>query len=473
MNYTQSQKQQLHSGLVPDQLQLMSLLQVSAAQLLQKIKEEAETNILLNPPQHDPQTVSSSQTEADQQPDISPYSDEPTEDADTAVPKLPAQTHRGLAADPAAEQPIQDLLIRQLYTHQLSATQQLAAEFIIHSLNEKGLLDRNVHTLQQDFSLRNEEEVDIDDFEVALQAVRSLDPVGIGQNSVQDCLIEQLQRKGYTPDSLVVRILSENYPLFLRKHYTQLQRAYQATNDTLQAAIEQICKLKPYPFTMENVSVQEKHHSIIPDFIVHERNDQLHVELCQEQHFEPQMNRYYLQMLRKYEQKRSPADTQTYSYLKEKAQQAEGFIQNLRKRRDLLLRSAQLIVSHQANFVRSNQDTDLRTLSLQQIADQTGVDISTMSRIVNQKYIQTPNGTFLLRHFFLRQAQNKQGQILPVNQIKQRIHEIIANEPENQPFSDEQIGQQLASDGTRISRRTVAKYRKQLNIARADQRKAR
>ena len=324
-------------------------------------------------------------------------------------------------------------------------------EFLIWNIRDDGYLDASVslETVARNF------EVDVETVEKVLKKIQHLDPTGVGSRDLRECLMVQLEEKGQT-DSLAYIILRDHFEDFKNKRFQKILTELQIDRDTLQEAIDQIVKLNPKPG--EGV-FDARTNYIVPDFIVEKVGDEFIVSLNDWNIPPLRISNTYKKMLLN----KSNIDKETKQYIRKKVESARWFINSIYQRKITMLKVMEAIVQKQREFFEKGPEY-IKPLIMREIADMIGMDISTVSRVANGKYVQTDFGVFELKYFFNERIENEDGEEISTRRIKNRIKEIIEQEDHHKPLSDEKISAMLKKEGFPIARRTVAKYREQLGI---------
>ena len=493
-NQRLTQTQRLDIKLSPQQIQLMKLIQLPLIELEQRIKEEMEVNPALeeadneydenNEPnveedngENDDYNDDEVNFDKDEEFDITDYLQD--EEIDDYSYKL--QTNNYSADDEVYEAPViseesfQDYLNNQLGFHDLTEKERAIGNYIIGNLDDNGYLSRPITNIVDDLLFTMDIETDEDEVTDVLKIVQQLDPPGIGAKDLQECLLIQLQRRQeedpFGDYSLAINIIKDCFEDFSRKHYDRIGKKYEVSNKELKAALDLILKLDPKPGGSSNSGSRNVHY-ITPDFFVTVRDGQIELSIDGRNVPELHVSPTYLQMLGEYSKsKDSRTKQEAAQFVKQKIDSAKWFIDAIQQRQNTLLVTMQAIINMQRNYFLTGDETQLKPMILKDIAEKVGLDISTISRVVNSKYVQTPYGTFLLKTFFSEGITNDEGEEVSTREIKKILQDCIANESKEKPLTDEALMQILKEKGYPIARRTVAKYREQLGIPVARMRK--
>ncbi len=485
---TQTQRQELK--LSPQQIQLMKLLQLPLIELEQRIKEEMEINPALEDShEHDDYEDNEPTVDESDNGENDDYNDDevdfskddefdindylPEEDLEDYSYKL--QTNNYSSDDDDYEAPIvneetfQDYLNQQLAYRDLTEKQLEIGEYIIGNLDDNGYLNRPIPNIVDDMLftmnlLTTEEEV-----AEVLSIVQELDPPGIAARDLQECLLIQLQRlqednpfhKDY---SLAMTIVKDYFEEFTKKHYDKISKKLEVSNRDLKAALDEILKLNPKPADASSSGTKNIHY-ITPDFFVYVRDGKVELSLDGRNAPELHVSKQYLKMLEEFSNSKDTRSKQeAVQFVKQKIDSAKWFIDAINQRQNTLYVTMKAIVDIQEEYFLTGDETKLKPMILKDVADKVGLDISTISRVANSKYVQTPYGTFLLKYFFSEGITNDEGEEVSTREIKKILKDAVDSEDKSNPMTDEQLMLVLKEKGYPIARRTVAKYREQLGI---------
>ena len=467
--------QKLEQRLSPQQIQLMKLLQVPTMELDQRIKQELEENPALEEgmdeleddfnEDYENDSDDSSDNDNDDF-DISDYFDEDSADYKTQVNNTSKDDEERIVPL-SGEQSFQQSLTEQLHLLDLTDNQFMIADTIIGNLDESGYLNREIDAIVDDLAfsanvITTEEEV-----EKVLSLVQELDPAGIGARNLRECLLLQISRD---PDGNITRytakkILENHFEEFTKKHYDKIQKKLEISDEDLKEAIDEIIRLNPKPGGSMK-EAPKNHQQIIPDFVIVETDGKLELSLNGRNAPELKVSRDYENMLRTYSEgaKTSKSDKDAVMFVKQKLDGAKWFIDAIKQRQTTLLSTMQAIMMYQFEYFLSGDETNLRPMILKDIAEIVNLDISTVSRVANSKYVQTGHGTFALKYFFSESLSTDAGEEVSTREVKKILSEAIEGEEKHKPLTDEKLTELLKEKGYNIARRTVAKYREQLNI---------
>ena len=472
-------RQSLSQRLSPQQIQFIKLLQVPTAELDTRIEQELEENPALeegldqNDGNDESEDLFSNEEGADDAPaderegiDVEEY----LRDEDIAGYKMQGdgpgfeEERESIQADGTT---LNDQLMQQLGYLRLDETRYQIGVQIIGSLEEDGYLRRELSSIANDLAFSQNLYITPAQVEQVLLMIQQFDPAGIAARNLQECLLLQLERRPGPPaaNDLAIRIVEDCFEEFTRKHYDRLQRRLDIEDyEDLKDAIRLITHLNPQPGESGLAGGAAPH--VLPDFIVTQVGGKLELTLNSRNAPELRVSRQYADMLDAYAKsdKKSRAAKETVSFVKQKLDSARWFIDALKQRQQTLLRVMQAILEYQYDFFLEGDEARLRPMILKDIADMVKMDISTISRVASSKYVQTEFGVFSLKFFFSEGIQNEAGEDVSTREVKQVLKRLIDEEDKDHPLSDEKLEELLAERGFPIARRTVAKYREQLNI---------
>lgn len=361
-------------------------------------------------------------------------------------------------------------LISQLGLQNLSQQDSKIAEFIIGNIDEDGYLRRSVEAITDDLAFQAGLDIQDSDVQRLVAVVQDFDPAGVCARDLQECLLLQLKRKEHKNATveLAIRIVTDFFEEFSRKHYDRIQQRLDVTAEEFKDAIDEIIHLNPKPGSAWAGNLYERHMtSLIPDFIVENNNGELSLSLNNAHMPELRINKEYSELLQEYstnKANRTKEMKDAVTFVKQKIDSARWFIDAVKQRNDTLLRTMTAILEFQKDFFVEGDETYLKPMILKDIADRTGFDISTISRVSNSKYVQTEFGVFPLKFFFSESMVNEAGEEISTREIKKILQEAVSQENKKKPLTDDQLKEVLKVQGYIIARRTVAKYREQLNI---------
>ncbi|MFA9371670.1 MAG: RNA polymerase factor sigma-54 [Labilibaculum antarcticum] len=472
----QSLQQKLLQKLSPQQIQVIKLLELPTLQLEERIKKELEENPVLeegsNEEEYQEENHSDETPEKDKDKDEFSLEDY-MNDEDTPSYKLSAQNYS--ADDKHEEIPFSggttfhELLISQLGLRILSPEKHALTEYLIGNIDEDGYLRREIESIVDDLAFSMGVETSYEELVELLRVIQDFDPAGVGARDLQECLLLQIERKGkFNPDvKLAQLILKKNFEEFTKKHYDKIQKRVGATDEDFKCAVDEILKLNPKPGSTFSNPLDKASPTIIPDFILEEEDGDLLLSLNSRNVPELHISRSYSEMIEDYsgnKKNQSKENKDAVMFVKQKLDSAKWFIDAIRQRQNTLLQSMNAIIEYQREYFIEGDERKLRPMILKDIAEITNLDISTISRVSNSKYIQTHFGIFSLKYFFSEGLQTDSGEEVSTREIKKILQECIDNEDKKKPLTDDKLAVILKEKSYLIARRTVAKYREQLNI---------
>lgn len=484
-----SQQQRQLQKLSPQQIQLMKLLQVPTAQLEERIKEELEENPALesSTEQQDEKPlneitneeyksdtenedyISNDDSDGYDNIDITEYVKEgDDEDADYnfQADQYGLNDEEKIGFQPRFESSFYDHLMSQLNMLQLEPRKHQVAEFIVGSIDDDGYLRRDIPSIVDDLAFRQNISTDKKELADIIALIQEFEPSGVAAKDLQECLLLQLYKKEKTENiEWAIKIIKNYFEEFTKKHYEKIQRSLGLTDNQIKDVIQQIIKLNPKPGALYNSNTKMELY-IVPDFYIVNNNGTLEIILNQKNAPELRINNNFRDMLKDYDKgdKKDQRQKEAILFIKQKIDAAKWFIDAVKQRQETLTLTMTRIVHLQEAFFLTGDESLLKPMILKDISDRTGLDISTISRVVNSKYVQTEYGTYKLKYFFSESVSTDSGEEVSTREVKNILNEIIESENKKQPLSDEQLTELLNEKGYNIARRTVAKYREQLNL---------
>lgn len=471
--------QKLEQRLSPQQIQLMKLLQVPTMELDQRIKQELEENPALeegleekdldddysNDDSDDFSDDSNIENEREDF-DLSDYMDDDTPDYKTQVNNY-SKDEEERVIPYSGEQTFQDRLLDQLYMINLDEVQFVIANTIIGNLDESGYLNREIEAIVDDLAFTMNVIVTEEQVEEVLTLVQELDPAGIGARDLKECLLIQINRKqdGDITKFTAKKILEDFFEEFTKKHYDKIQKKLEIEDEDLKDAIDVILKLNPKPGGASKSNTKSM-IQITPDFYIRENDGKLEITLNGRNAPELKVSKDYEVMLRNYAEgaKTSKSDREALQFVKQKLDGAKWFIDAIKQRQNTLLSTMEAIVRYQHDFFLTGDETNLKPMILKDISTLIDLDISTVSRVANSKYVQTNFGVYPLKYFFSESMSTDSGEEVSTREVKKILSEAVEAEDKKKPLTDELLAKILNDKGYNIARRTIAKYREQLNI---------
>jgi len=490
MSLSQGLYQKQLQKLSPQQIQLMKLLQVPTALLEERIKEELEENPALETgdeeekeefendttsefeeegkSEDDYDEMDGSEDEYDNI-DISEYVQEG--DDDIADYKMRDDNY----PDPDEEKTIphkvetgfNELMLEQLGQLSLSEHEHKVAEQIIGNLDDDGYLRREIAAIVDDLAFRQNIQTSEEEIEKLVLRIQRFDPPGVCARNLQECLLLQLERRVEEGDSvdMAIKVLEKYFDEFTKKHYEKIQRGLNITDEQLRDVISQIVKLNPKPGGTVGGSNPGEGY-VIPDFFIVNNAGKLELTLNSRNAPDLRISEGYREMLKDYDKgsKKDKRQKEAVLFIKQKIDSAKWFIDAIKQRQHTLLSTMEAIMNYQYDFFLTGDDTELKPMILKDIAERTNLDISTVSRVANSKFVQTEFGTYRLKFFFSESLQTDSGEEVSTREVKKILSDLIEAEDKKSPLSDERLTELLQEKGYNIARRTVAKYREQLFI---------
>jgi RNA polymerase sigma-54 factor len=473
------QKLALQQKLSPQQILLMKLLQIPSIALEQRIKQEIEEN----PALEDGSELSDSEGENSEDEFENDLDNENGDEfdfndyiGDDDIPSYKLQSNNYSADDERKEIPyasgktFQDSLISQLGLRKLDEKQIIIALNLIGNLDDSGYLQRDLNAMVDDLAFTQNVTTTPNEILSVLKIIQDFDPVGVGARSLKECLIIQLQRKQEeNPDmdlSLPILVIERYFNEFTKKHYDKIMKKAHISEEQLKEAIGEILKLNPKPGNSMNDTIKMNQY-ILPDFIITNNDGKLELALNSKNTPELRLSKSYVDMIEAYASDKSKKTSQqrdAIMFVKRKIDSAKWFVDAIRQRQNTLYLTMNAIMEYQKDYFLTGDEVMLRPMILKDIAEIVNLDISTISRVANSKYVSTPFGTFLLKSFFSESMQTESGEEVSTREIKKILSDCIDAEDKVKPLTDEQLTKILKEKGYNIARRTVAKYREQLSI---------
>jgi RNA polymerase sigma-54 factor len=479
MALRQQLAQKLEQRLSPQQIQLMKLLQVPTMELDQRIKQEIEENPALEEGEDYEEDEYSNEDDYDDNDDddndfdLSEYIDEEGSDYKTKANNH-SKDDEERVIPLSGEQSFQEKLTEQLHLLDLDDTQFIIADVLIGNLDESGYLNRDLEAIVDDLAFSMNIDVTEKEVEQILHLIQELDPAGVGARNLQECLLLQINRR---QDGDIVRftakkILENHFEEFTKKHYDKIIKKLEIEEDDLKEAVDEILKLNPKPGGSMRESAKN-YQQIIPDFLLFESDGRLELSLNSRNAPELKVSKEYETMLRNYAEgaKTSKSDKEAMTFVRQKLDSAKWFIDAIRQRQQTLLMTMDAIMRYQEQYFLTGDETKLKPMILKDIADIVNMDISTVSRVANSKYVQTNFGIYPLKYFFSESLSTDSGEEVSTREVKKILSDAIEGEDKRNPLTDEKLMELLNEKGYNIARRTVAKYREQLNLPVARMRK--
>lgn len=465
----------LSQKLSPQQIQLMKLIQLPTQAFEQRLKQELEENPALETGKEELESLNDEfEQDYDDDNETITTDDINIDDylSDDEVPDYRTQANNYSADDEektipyAAGTSFNQYLLNQLNTVYLSDEEWAIAEFLVGSIDESGYLRRPISDMIDDLAFTQNIYTEEKTIQRILSIVHDLDPPGVGARSLEECLMLQLERKTITPAvELAIAILKKSFDQFTKKHYQKLMQKHNVSEAELKEAIAEIEKLNPKPggsYAGNNRIVEH----VVPDFSIRIVEGELELSLNGRNAPELHVSREYSNMLKGYKESKDKSKSQkdTVLFIKQKLDSAKWFIDAIRQRQQTLFVTMNAIMHYQSEYFLTGDERNLRPMILKDIADEIQMDVSTVSRVANSKYVDTPYGTKLIKDYFSESMKNEQGEDVSTKEIKKILETVIKDEVKRKPLTDDKLAAILKEKGYPIARRTVAKYREQLGI---------
>ncbi|WP_299526238.1 RNA polymerase factor sigma-54 [uncultured Lutibacter sp.] len=473
----QSLNFKLLQKLSPQQIQLMKMIQLPTQEFEQRLKQELEENPALESGKDDEDEYSDSQSEDEY--DESGNENIDTDDinideylSDDEIPNYKTQANNYSADDEDKHIPyasgtsFTQHLKTQINTYRLTEEEEIITDFLIGSIDDSGYIRRDLIDVLDDLAFTQNIFTTQEELERLLKLVQQLDPAGVGARDLKECLLIQLKRKIEKPSRiLAINILEQSFDHFVKKHYKKLLQKFHISEDQLKEGIQQIEKLNPKPggsFVGGNKIAEQ----IVPDFTVRIVEGELELTLNSRNAPELHISNEYNNLLKGYKDAtdKSKSQKEAVQFIKQKLDSAKWFIEAIKQRQQTLFLNMNAIIQHQKEYFLSGDERKLKPMILKDIADVINMDVSTVSRVANSKYVSTPYGTKLIKEFFSESMKNDQGEDVSTREIKNILETVINEENKKKPLTDDKLAVLLKEKGYPIARRTIAKYREQLDI---------
>ncbi|MDC0477565.1 RNA polymerase factor sigma-54 [Flavobacteriaceae bacterium] len=457
----QSLKLKLSQKLSPQQIQLMKLIQLPVLDFEQKLKQEIEENPALEITE-----LINNDEFNDENIDVEDYIN------DDEIPDYKLNSYNSSNKDEnsipyASGMSFTQLILNQLRTERLNDLEMKIAEFLVGCIDEDGYIRQNLEDIIDDLAFTQNIITEYKTVESILKIIQNLDPPGIGARSLQECLVLQLRRKDSNEIStkLALDVIEDSFDLFSKRHFEKLLSKYQISEEELKIAIKEIEKLNPKPANSLSVNSTKLIEQVIPDFKIEIINDKLLLSLNGRNKPTMNVSREYTEMLKGYSlEKKRKSQKEAVQFIKQKLDSAKWFIEAIEQREQTLMLTMKAIMTFQEAYFLSGDEKKIKPMILKNIADKINMDISTISRVANSKYVDTPYGTKLIKEFFSESMINNKGEEISTIEVKKKLENIIEEEDKRKPETDDSLVKLLNKEGYKIARRTVSKYREQLNI---------
>ena len=475
----QTLAQKLQQKLSPQQIQLMKLVQLPTQSLEARIKQEIEENPALQEGKE--KAEDNFENDDSDEREVRDSMEEINWDdylGDDDTPDYKTKANNYSSDDELYEAPVivnesfHDSLISQLRLRDLNTEELELATYLVGTIDDDGLLRRELIDIVDDLAFSQGLFTEEKELRRLLEIIQDLDPPGVGGRDLRECLILQLERKRPSfKVNLALSILEDNFDSFVKRHYQKLMDRLGVNEDELRDAIEEIGRLNPKPGGSSNLSRPTE--NVIPDYNLQIVDEELELTLNGRNAPELSLSNQYREMLEHYKasKEKNKAEKEAALFVKQKLDSAKWFIDAIVQRQQTLMLTMQSILNYQRDYFLTGDERKLRPMILKDIAEEIGMDISTVSRVASNKYIQTPYGTFLIKRFFSESMTNADGEEVSTREIKKILEDTVAEENKRKPMTDDALAKILKEKGYPIARRTVAKYREQLDIPVARMRK--
>lgn len=452
----QSLKLKLSQKLSPQQIQLMKLIQLPVLDFEQKLKQEIEENPAL---EVNESISTEEEFSKDENIDVEDYIN------DDEIPDYRLNTYNSSATEEnaipyASGVSFNQVILNQIYTERLSDFEMKIAEFLVGCIDEGGYIRQSIEDIIDDLAFTQNIDVEYDTVNTILKAIQNLDPAGIGARSLQECLAIQLNRKGTdNPNTvLALNIIEDSFNLFTKRHFEKILTKHQISEKELKIAIKEIEKLNPKPGNSLSNNSTKLIEQVIPDFKIEIVNNELLLSLNGRNKPVMNVSREYTEMLKGYSlEKNRKSQKDAVQFIKQKLDSARWFIEAIEQREQTLMLTMKAIMTYQQDYFLSGDEKKIKPMILKNIADKINMDISTISRVANSKYVDTPYGTKLIKEFFSESMLNNKGEEISTIEIKKILEKIISEEDKRKPETDDVLVKLLHKEGYKIARRTVLK----------------
>ena len=455
--------------LSPLQIQTIKLIELPQQELEQRIRKDLEENPVLD----EDLPSNNEEEQAPREVSLSDYKE------DDYIPSYRLRSdlynrneerpqYNTFSVKESFTQSLKDQLgYRNLTEHQYSV-----ALFLIGSLDDDGYLRRSLDTIVDDLSFRANVETDEQEVEQMLKVIQEFEPAGVGARNLQECLLLQMKNVRKSPEAeLAVKILKHHFNEFSNKHYHKIMSRMGISQEELKAAMSKILKLNPSPGGQIDDTYSDQAQQIIPDFLLEYRDGKLLLSMPRFSVPELKVNKKYAELLMEAANSSEREKKEAATFVKKKLDSAKWFVEAIKQRHNTLQSTMQAIVDYQEEYFVDGDETHLKPMVLKDIAEKTGFDISTISRVVNSKYIETHFGIYSLKYFFSEGLENQEGEEVSTRELKKALLECVAGENKSKPLTDDELVDEMTNKGYKVARRTIAKYRDQLGIPKARLRK--
>ncbi len=455
--------------LSPLQIQTIKLIELPVQELEQRIRKELEENPVLD----EDSSKEKDEDGAPREVSLSEYKD------DDPIPAYRTRMELGSSKEDrqqfstfSVKESFTQSLMEQLGCRTLSEHQYKVAAFLIGSLDDDGYLRRSIDSIVDDLSFRANVETDEDEVMEMLKVIQDFDPAGVGARDLRECLLLQIRFSKKSPAvENATKILKNHFNEFTSKHFNKIMAKMDLSEEELKAAMAKILKLNPSPGGQIDDSYTDQAQQIVPDFVLEYRDGELELSMPRFSVPELKVNRKYADILIDAANSSEREKKEAAAFVKKKLDSAKWFVEAIKQRHNTLSSTMQAIVDYQHDYFIDGDEAHLKPMVLKDIAEKTGFDISTISRVVNSKYIETHFGIYSLKYFFSEGLENQDGEEVSTRELKKALQECVDNENKRKPLTDDELVEAMTGKGYKVARRTIAKYRDQLGIPKARLRK--
>ena len=454
--------------LSPLQIQTIKLIELPIQELEQRIRKELEENPVLD----EDLPKEKEEDEAPREVSLSEYKEDDTIPSYRLRSDNYSKDERPQYNTFSVKESFTQSLQEQLGYRNLTEHQYAVASFLIGSLDDDGYLRRSIDSIVDDLSFRANVETDEQEVLDMLKIIQEFEPAGVGARDLRECLLLQIRYCKKTPEVETARkILANHFNEFTSKHYQKIMTRMNLTEQELKAAIGKILKLNPSPGGQIDDSYNDQAQQIVPDFLLEYIDGDLKLSMPRFSVPELRVNRKYADILIEAANTSEREKKEAAAFVKKKLDSAKWFVEAIRQRHNTLSNTMQAIVDYQRDYFIDGDETHLKPMVLKDIAEKTGFDISTISRVVNSKYIETHFGIYSLKYFFSEGLENQDGEEVSTRELKKALQECVETEDKHKPLTDDELVDKMTEKGYKVARRTIAKYRDQLGIPKARLRK--
>ena len=455
--------------LSPLQIQTIKLIELPIQEFEQRVRKELEENPVLD----EEQPAETEVEEAPREVSLSEYKEEdPIPSYRLRADNYNLKDERPQYSTFSVKESFSQSLMEQLGYRNLTEHQYAVGSFIIGSLDDDGYLRRSIDSIVDDLSFRAGVEATEEDILEVLSVIQEFEPAGVGARDLRECLLLQIRQKKHTPEvANAEMILKNHFNEFTNKHFQKIMTRMGLSEDELKAAMAKILKLNPSPGGQVDDSYSDRAQQIVPDFVLEYTDGQLLLSMPRFSIPELRVNRKYAELLMEAANSSEREKKEAATFVKKKLDSAKWFVEAIKQRHNTLYSTMNAILEYQREYFMDGDETNLKPMVLKDIAEMTGFDISTISRVVNSKYIETHFGIYSLKYFFSEGLENQDGEEVSTRELKKALLECVENEDKRKPLTDDELVEQMTAKGYKVARRTIAKYRDQLSIPKARLRK--